>query len=513
MPWSPTSSLRGSSCTKFGLKLWVQSELLGRCNFHYDHTIAPNTSDFSIGVSENGWIDNDHCKQWFNISFLPEAQAQKKLHQPILLICDGHGSHVTSDLLVLAHNNSVFIFCLPPHTTHCLQPLDVGIFGPFQTMFAGSVDEFVEKHGTGLMKAAFVSIYLDAWEAAFTQTTIRNAFWKCGMNPLNPDIFPKSSFTLSQATSTVASSHLPPSYPIDWEEWDLELAGHNTEADHSSDSESEVSTSHHQNPSMDLSTPLQSPTPSSMTIPWHISSSLSKDQLIKIALELHDQKEAAEAHAASARAHAAIVGHKYAQLQRQINMKENAPETSCKSFATTAHIMNTTQALDQILEEHLISIVEAAKKENLWCQKPENAQKGWDEKLQKLYQKCAKTVTKHFGDLDARAEKAAEWEWKTHTARETREAKAAAKELKQQGKAWEKAEKAGLAAATRGFKKASSTRKRKEPSKDVCQDKENEGANGLDIPSSLLSSPKHLCSSSPEPHISSPSCQPPQHCP
>ncbi|KAF8817131.1 hypothetical protein BYT27DRAFT_7229086 [Phlegmacium glaucopus] len=39
---------------------------------------------------------------------------------PIMLIYDGHGSHTTLEWVNLARENTIILFCLPPHTTHCL---------------------------------------------------------------------------------------------------------------------------------------------------------------------------------------------------------------------------------------------------------------------------------------------------------------------------------------------------------------------------------------------------------
>ena len=46
---------------------------------------------------------------------------------PILLIYDGRGFHEAYKLLHLAKEHS----SLPQHTTHKLQPLNVGVFSPF----------------------------------------------------------------------------------------------------------------------------------------------------------------------------------------------------------------------------------------------------------------------------------------------------------------------------------------------------------------------------------------------
>ena len=45
---------------------------------------------------------------------------------------DNHESHISIPLIELAIANNVCLLGLPPHTTHILQPLDVGVFGPLK---------------------------------------------------------------------------------------------------------------------------------------------------------------------------------------------------------------------------------------------------------------------------------------------------------------------------------------------------------------------------------------------
>ena len=48
--------------------------------------------------------------------------------RPVLLVQDGHSSHVSIELIEMAHENGVCLLCLPAHTLHILQLLDVGVF-------------------------------------------------------------------------------------------------------------------------------------------------------------------------------------------------------------------------------------------------------------------------------------------------------------------------------------------------------------------------------------------------
>jgi hypothetical protein len=52
-----------------------------------------------------------------------------------LFILDGHGSHITLEVIEQAKEFGLDIITLPSHTSHALQPLDVVCFKPFKTTF------------------------------------------------------------------------------------------------------------------------------------------------------------------------------------------------------------------------------------------------------------------------------------------------------------------------------------------------------------------------------------------
>jgi hypothetical protein len=67
---------------------------------------------------QNGWIDDFIGAEWFEKSFILQATAQNTSGKQILLVLDGHGLHVPSEIIHLAEANNNNIFCLSPHTTH-----------------------------------------------------------------------------------------------------------------------------------------------------------------------------------------------------------------------------------------------------------------------------------------------------------------------------------------------------------------------------------------------------------
>ena len=164
-------------------------------------------------MSENGWADDFLCTEWFTHSFIPQATTQNSSKKPILLIYDGHGSHDTLKIIDLAISHGIILFCLPLHTTHMLQPLDVGVFRPFSSTWADRFNEITDDTGEEMPREDFVKEYMAVWSATFKPSTIKQVFKKSGCYPINPSVFTDKDFALSIPTSTSAH-HVPPSYPV-----------------------------------------------------------------------------------------------------------------------------------------------------------------------------------------------------------------------------------------------------------------------------------------------------------
>ena len=50
----------------------------------------------------------------------------------VLLLLDGHKSHVSIGLADWAKEHNIILFILPANTSHLLQPMDVASYGPFE---------------------------------------------------------------------------------------------------------------------------------------------------------------------------------------------------------------------------------------------------------------------------------------------------------------------------------------------------------------------------------------------
>lgn len=86
----------------------------------------------------------------------------------------------------------------PPHCTHRMQPLDVGVFGPFKAYLKTAFKDFTTANPITIYDVGKLSC--NAFYKAFTPTNITLAFAKTGFFPLNRLIFDEDDFAAAYAT-------------------------------------------------------------------------------------------------------------------------------------------------------------------------------------------------------------------------------------------------------------------------------------------------------------------------
>ncbi|KAL5499174.1 hypothetical protein ACEPAH_1692 [Sanghuangporus vaninii] len=172
-----------------------------------------NPIQASIASSPNGWTDMELGSLWLEKLFEPQSKLRCSSEDDVrLLILDGHNSHYSLSFLGLAERFKIFILCLPPHTTHALQPCDVGVFGPLSTHYKMEVSA-TARQNIHISKQNVISVYGRAWQKAFTKETIQAAFRKCGIHPLNPSAVPDSAFEPALAMTTQPAQPIPTAAP------------------------------------------------------------------------------------------------------------------------------------------------------------------------------------------------------------------------------------------------------------------------------------------------------------
>jgi hypothetical protein len=129
-----------------------------------------------------------------------------------LLILDGHNSHCTYGFVVFCEQHRIILVCLPSHTTHHLQPCDVGVFGPLAACWKAEVNA-ASREGIKITKHNILEYYHKACSRAFTATTIQAAFRKTGIWPLDPSVIEDAAFEPALNTMTQAAQPIPATIP------------------------------------------------------------------------------------------------------------------------------------------------------------------------------------------------------------------------------------------------------------------------------------------------------------
>ncbi|XP_049867446.1 uncharacterized protein LOC126367763 [Pectinophora gossypiella] len=158
-------------------------------------------SGFWGTCSDNGWITTKIFFDWFK-SFVQFAQPTKE--KPILLLLDGHSSHTKNiDLIDYARENNVILLCTPPHCTHKLQPLDVSFMRPLSTYYSAEVKKWLRDHpGRVVTPYQVAKLFGQAYLTAATMLTAINGFRKCGIWPLDKNVFTDADFIAAETTNT-----------------------------------------------------------------------------------------------------------------------------------------------------------------------------------------------------------------------------------------------------------------------------------------------------------------------
>lgn len=125
----------------------------------------------------------------------------------VLLIVDGHASHKYLEVLEFAKANGIVLLCLPPHCTHRLQPLDVSFFGPLKIFYDQEISKWLREHpGRVVTQYQIGSLFATAYGKAATIKTATSGFGKCGLFPVNPDIFEEHEYAPSETTNYFVTS-------------------------------------------------------------------------------------------------------------------------------------------------------------------------------------------------------------------------------------------------------------------------------------------------------------------
>jgi hypothetical protein len=149
--------------------------------------------------------------KWLERDFEPNTRPQTPADYR-LLILDRHNSHCTYPFIKFSAQHHIVIICLPSHTTHALQPCDVGVFGPLAHAWKSQVTQ-ASKDNIPITKDNLLRYYHNARSAALKPSTIQSSFRRTGIYPSNRDAILLSAFEPAKNTTTQAAQPMPAQLP------------------------------------------------------------------------------------------------------------------------------------------------------------------------------------------------------------------------------------------------------------------------------------------------------------
>jgi hypothetical protein len=174
----------------------------------YDEGTFPG--NWKIALSDTGWTNDELGLYWIKEVFDPNT-INRTVGQYRLLILDGHGSHNTPEFDQYCKENNIVLLCMPAHSSHLLQPLDVGIFSPLKRVYRQGIDTNMRLGINHIDKQEFLRVYPLARASAFTASNIHGAFRGAGLIPLDPAVVLEH---LKVKSRLLTPDNLAPNEPI-----------------------------------------------------------------------------------------------------------------------------------------------------------------------------------------------------------------------------------------------------------------------------------------------------------
>ena len=142
-----------------------------------------------FGRSPKGWITTELFYGWITNHFYRHV-----CEKPVLLLVDGHRSHIDVEVSKFCKDNDILLYCLPPYTSHMTQPLDVGFFKPLKVAWAKARSK------------VFAEVFKEAWINAVKMSNIVNAFKATGTCPFDIKAICPEKYGPSKLHSTTTLS-------------------------------------------------------------------------------------------------------------------------------------------------------------------------------------------------------------------------------------------------------------------------------------------------------------------
>jgi hypothetical protein len=142
--------------------------------------------------TKSGYVDHDTF-----LDFLRHFQEHRRKVEgkKAILVLDGHSAHLSMEAIEYAMEHSIELICLPPHTTHRLQPLDTHVNKVLKTYWRNELGVHLVRHDRIILtRFEFHLVFNPVWTKLKSRRgLVVDGFSHCGLyppqNPTTPDEF------------------------------------------------------------------------------------------------------------------------------------------------------------------------------------------------------------------------------------------------------------------------------------------------------------------------------------
>ena len=161
--------------------------------------------DWVIGVSENGWTNDQLGLYWlkevFNKDTLPRTKGKYRL-----LILDWHRSHASVEFDQFCSENHIIALYMLSHSSHLLQSLNVDCFSSLKTTYRQQVENQMQLGINHIDKEEFLALYPAAHTQSLNKNNIKSGFRAAGLAPYDSEqVLSRLNTTMCTSTSSEIS--------------------------------------------------------------------------------------------------------------------------------------------------------------------------------------------------------------------------------------------------------------------------------------------------------------------
>lgn len=135
--------------------------------------------DWVIKPTLNGWTNYDTGLDW--LTHFKQHTRTRTVGAKRMLVLNSHESYISADPEAYCNQHNIVTISLPPHSSHLIQPLDVGIFSPLKRAYGAEINLFILAHVNYITKVEFLSAYHAAYNRVMNKENIAGGFHGAGL--------------------------------------------------------------------------------------------------------------------------------------------------------------------------------------------------------------------------------------------------------------------------------------------------------------------------------------------